>query len=45
MDDFLDRIESIGGVPQHVPDAYSDMRNAVLDKNDRVWKPNFFDQQ
>jgi dTDP-L-rhamnose 4-epimerase len=28
MDDFLDWIESLGGVPRHVPDAYSDMRNA-----------------
>jgi dTDP-L-rhamnose 4-epimerase len=28
MNDFLDWIEGIGGIPEHVPDAYSDMRNA-----------------
>jgi dTDP-L-rhamnose 4-epimerase len=28
MDDFLSWIDSIGGIPQHIPDAYSDMRNA-----------------
>jgi dTDP-L-rhamnose 4-epimerase len=28
MDDFLAWIESIGGIPQQVPDAYSDMRTA-----------------
>lgn len=28
MDDFLSWIESIGGIPQQVPDAYSDMKNA-----------------
>jgi dTDP-L-rhamnose 4-epimerase len=28
MDDFLEWIESIGGIPQQIPDAYSDMRNA-----------------
>jgi dTDP-L-rhamnose 4-epimerase len=28
MNDFLDWIEGIGGIPEQVPDAYSDMRNA-----------------
>jgi dTDP-L-rhamnose 4-epimerase len=28
MDDFLSWIESIGGIPQQIPDAYSDMKNA-----------------
>lgn len=28
MDDFLEWIESIGGVPEQVPDAHGDMRNA-----------------
>jgi dTDP-L-rhamnose 4-epimerase len=28
MDDFLHWIESIGGVPERIPDAYSDMRSA-----------------
>jgi dTDP-L-rhamnose 4-epimerase len=28
MDDFLGWIESIGGIPQQIPDAYADMRNA-----------------
>lgn len=28
MDDFLNWIESIGGIPQQISDAYSEMRNA-----------------
>ena len=28
LDDFFDWIESIGGIPAHVPDAYVDMRKA-----------------
>lgn len=27
LDDFLEWIESIGGIPQRVPDAYAEMRN------------------
>jgi hypothetical protein len=28
LDDFLRWIESIGGIPQQVEDAYSEMKNA-----------------
>jgi hypothetical protein len=30
MDDFVDWIDSVGGIPQGVPDAYADMRNAGI---------------
>jgi len=28
MNDFLGWIESIGGLPAHIPDAYTEMKNA-----------------
>jgi dTDP-L-rhamnose 4-epimerase len=30
MDDFVDWIDSVGGIPHGVPDAYADMRNAGI---------------
>jgi dTDP-L-rhamnose 4-epimerase len=30
MNDFVDWIDSVGGIPQGVPDAYADMRNAGI---------------